>query len=313
RIIVGGSCFVVLNMTLNNLLRSEGAAMHSSMGQMLGAVINIILDPIMIFGLDMGITGAAVATVISQASSTLFLLSFYLRRKGVLQPMSLKNVRLHLSTYRGIMTLGLPTFVRSILGSVSFGILNNAAGSYGDAAIAAVSITMRLFMLLMMALLGLGQGLQPLAGYNFGARQIDRVRKTISIVFRTAILVGLAAGALAFFGAESIIRIFAPQDTDVIRMGVEAIRYMSVALVPVGLVIMFGGVFQALGDGRSALLLAAGQQGLFLLPLIIFLPRFLGVSGVFAAMPLGFVMAFVIGLVLMIKTARNLRLMEQTA
>lgn len=307
RIIIGGSVFLVLNMTLNNLLRAEGASMYSSMGQILGAVLNIILDPILIFGLDMGITGAAVATVIAQACSTLFLLSFYVRGKGELHPISLKNVHLHWATYAAIMTLGLPTFIRQILGSISFGIMNNAAAQFGDGAIAAISVTLRLFMLLLMGLMGLSHGLQPLAGYNYGAGNIARVRATIRIVFTTAVLVGGVFGAAGFILAEPIMRVFIPQDAAVIVMGVEAIRWMALALVPVALVIMFGGVFQALGDGWSALILAAGQQGIFLIPLILLLPRVWGLTGVLSAMPLGFVLAFIVGLFLMLRTRSALR------
>ena len=202
RVILGGSVFQVVNMTTNNLLRSEGASGHSSIGQIIGAVLNIALDPIFIFALDMGVTGAAVATVIAQAGSTLFLLAYYALRKGVLAPTNPRHVRLRLATYRAIMVLGFPTFVRQILGSLSFGVLNNAAG---------------------------------------------------------------------FVLAPSIIRFFAPQDPAVVEMGSFAMRAMSVALIPIGLVVMFGGIFQALGDGRSALVLAAGQQGAFLIPLVLVL------------------------------------------
>jgi Na+-driven multidrug efflux pump len=197
------------------------------------------------------------------------------------------------------MTLGVPTFVRQVLGSVSFGILNNAAGSYGDSAIAAISVTFRVFMLLLMALIGLAQGLQPLVGYNYGAKRFGRVRDTVRLVLRTAAGIGLVAGLTGYLFAPGIIRVFTPQDAEVIRMGTLAMRYMAVAVVPVALVIMFGGLFQALGDGRSALLLAAGQQGLFLIPLVLILPRFLGLNGVFLAQPAGFVFAFLIGLLLL--------------
>ena len=301
RIIIGGSVFQVCNMTLNNLLRSEGAALHSSTGQILGAVLNMILDPIFIFVLNMGITGAAVATVISQGVSMLYLAGFYFRKKGALEPFRRSNFHPTVHTYRDIMVLGLPTFVRQILGSISFGIVNNAAGRYGDSAIAAISVTFRLFMLLLMGLMGLAQGLQPLAGYNYGARNFDRVRKTFRIVFEAAVIICAVAAVGSFIFAAPLMRIFTPQDPQVVAMGVLAMRMMAVALVPVGLVLMFGGIFQALGDGRSALVLAAGQQGLFLIPLVLILPRLFGLPGVFAAQPAGFFLAFLIGLVLMKK------------
>ncbi len=306
RVIIGGSVFQVLNMTTNNLLRAEGASLHSSLGQMTGALLNIALDPIFIFALNMGVTGAAVATVISQAVSTAFLLSYYVLKRGVLAPLRLHFVRLRWATYRALMTLGVPTFVRQVLGSVSFGILNNAAGNYGDAAIAAISITFRVFMLLFMVLIGLAQGTQPLIGYNFGAKQFDRVRATMRVSFTVAVSIGVVAGTIGFAFAPGIITIFAPQDPDVITMGTQALRYISLVLVPIGMVVMFGGIFQALGDGRSALFLAAGQQGLFLIPLVLILPRFFGLTGVFASQPAGFTLAFLAGLLLLERTRRRM-------
>jgi putative MATE family efflux protein len=307
RVIIGGSVFQVLNMAVNNLLRSEGASLHSSLGQMVGAVLNIILDPIFIFVLDMGVTGAAVATVIAQGTAMLFLLSYYVAKRGVLNPLDPAHVRLRWSTYRALMTLGVPTFVRQILGSFSFAVLNNAAGNFGDPAIAAISVTFRLFMLLFMALIGLAQGLQPLVGYNYGAKRFDRVRGAIRLVFITAFTVGVVAGFIGFVFAPAIMGVFAPQDPAVIAMGTEAMRFMAVAIVPIGFVVMFGGIFQATGDGRSALLLAAGQQGLFLIPLVLLLPRLFGTTGVFAAQPAGFIFAFVVGLLLYRRASRNMR------
>ncbi len=295
RIIVGGSVFQMVNMTTNNILRSEGAAIHSSVGQILGAALNIILDPIFIFVFDMGVTGAAVATIVSQAVSALWLVSYYARRKGVIQPLSPRNVRLRPWVFREVMELGFPTLVRQVLGSLSFGILNNAAAVWGDPAIATISVTFRLFLLVLMTLIGLAQGLQPLAGYNFGARRYGRVRRTLRIVFVTAVGIGAGAGLVGFVFATGIMRLFVPQDAEVVRMGTVALRIVSVSLIPVSLSIMFGGVFQALGDGRSALLLAAGQQGVFLIPMILILPRLFGIAGVFAAQPAGFLLAFLVG------------------
>jgi putative MATE family efflux protein len=306
RIIIGGSVFQMINMTANNLLRSEGASLYSSVGQIIGAGLNIVLDPIFIFVFDMGITGAAVATVISQAISATWLLWYYVMKRGILHPLTLRNVRIDGATFREMMNLGFPTMVRQILGSISFGVLNNAAARWGDAAIASISITFRLFLLLMMALMGLAQGLQPLAGYNYGAKRFDRVRRTMRIAFAVAAITAVTAGIVAFVWAEGILRLFAPQDLEVIRMGTLALRITSIALVPVALVIMFGGVFQALGDGRSALILAFGQQGAFLIPMILILPTFMGLPGIFAAQPAGFTLAFIVGLFLLRRTLRRL-------
>jgi putative MATE family efflux protein len=311
RVIVGGSVFQVMNMCLNNILRSEGASLHSSIGQILGAITNIVLDPIFIFVCKWGITGAALATILSQGISTLYLSSYYLREKGVINPFSFSFFHPSAATYRDIMNLGIPTFVRQILGSISFGIVNNATAVYGDNAIAAISITFRLFSLFMMGLTGLAQGLQPLVGYNYGARRFDRVHETVHKVFSVAIIVGAVSGVLVFIFAAPIMKIFVPQSPDVIVMGTEALRMNASALIPTGIAIMYGGIFQALGNGRYALILAAGQQGLFLIPLVLILPFFFKLSGVFAAQPAGFSFAFLIGLILYLKQKKILSIQEE--
>ncbi len=306
RIIVGGSVFQVSNMCLNNLLRSEGASLHSSTGQILGAVINMILDPVLIFVFHMGISGAAIATIFSQFVSTLFLSSYYLRKKGVINPFSFSYFHPSKTTYKNIMILGVPTFVRQILGSISLGILNNVTKPYGDNAIAAISVSFRLFSLFMMGLTGLGQGLQPLVGYNYGAKKIDRVYETIHKVFFIAIIVGFITGIVVYIFAASIMSIFVPQAKDVIAMGSLALRFTAVALIPTGIAIMYGGIFQALGNGRYALILAAGQQGIFLIPLVLLLPLAFGLSGIFAASPAAFCLAFLIGIILYTKQKKKL-------
>ncbi|WP_319559653.1 MATE family efflux transporter [Marispirochaeta sp.] len=311
RIIIGGSVFQVLSMCLNNLLRAEGASLHSSTGQILGAVLNIVLDPIFIFLLDMGLAGAAVATVISQGIGCFYLLSYYLRGNGALHPLSVVHFRPIPAICGPMMALGVPTFVRQVLGSISLSFLNNAAGEYGDAAIAATSIVFRLFMLLLMSLMGVAQGLQPLVGYNFGAGNIPRVRETLRKVLVTTVAFCTVAGVIFYFFAPGIISIFASRNQTVREIGTLALRLTAVVLVPTGLVLMFGGVFQALGDGTSALLLAAGQQGLFLIPLVLILPRIFGVAGVVAAQPAGFLLAFGVGLLLFVRTKRMLSEREE--
>lgn len=310
RVIVMGSIFQVFNMCINNILRSEGATLHSSIGQVTGAVINVVLDPILIFKFGMGITGAAVATIVSQAIVSVLLASFYIRQRGVLHPFKFSNFHPTKETYSQIMVLGTPTLARNIMGSVSFGILNNMAGMFGNSAIAAVSISMRLFSILFMSLMGLAQGFQPLTGYNYGAKQYDRVHKAIKIVFITAVLVGFIVGIAAYLFAYNIMYIFSPQDQEVIRLGMISIRMMSAILIPIGLVIMFGGVFQTLGNGKYAMILAVGQQGLFMIPLVLILPHFFGVNGVFAAQPAGFFLAFVIGIFLYVKQHQILKRAE---
>ncbi len=306
RIILGGAVFQILNMSVGNMLRAEGAASHASIGQILGAVLNIILDPIFIFGLNMGVAGAAAATVIAQGVGTLYLMSVYFRGKTVLRITRFAYFTPKRWIYAGIMAVGTPTLARQVLGSVSMGLLNNAAGRFGDVALAAMSVNFRIFMLVMAVLIGMSQGLQPLAGYNYGASQFNRVRGTLKISMLFSLGFAGCAGLILAIFAPTIIGIFAPQNEAVIQVGAMGLRLTSAGAVPMACAVVFGGFFQALGKAKASLLLALGQQGIFLVPMALLLPMFFGIEGVFAAMPVAFTMAFAVGLILLQRVLREL-------
>lgn len=309
RIIIGGSIFQVINMCMNNTLRAEGAAGHSSVGMMLGAGLNIALDPLFIFVFGMGLAGAATATIIAQGIAALYLSSFYLRKRGVIR-LKISEFTPTKAVFSGIMALGLPTLARQVLGSLSMGFLNNAASGFGDSAIAAVSVTFRIFMIVFMVLIGLGQGLQPLAGYNYGARAFDRTRQTLKVTIVWSVLISGVAALGFFVFASGIIRLFVPQNPRVVELGTFALRAVSIGVFPIAFAIISGGFFQALGEGRAAMLLALGQQGLFLIPLILILPPLMGVKGVFLAQPLGFTLAFTVALLLLRKVLGKMKTQE---
>ncbi len=280
-IIIMGSIFTMMNMTMNNLVRAEGNAQRFMVAMVSGALLNVALDPIFIFGFGMGIKGAAAATVISQSVSTVIILEYFVRKKSFTN-LSIRLFRFSLHIYSEIFKIGLPTFLRQFLSSFSVALLNNAAGAFGDHAVAAVGITMRVLMLGMMVLFGYGQAFQPVAGYNYGAKKFSRVFEALnfSILVTTVFATFFAIIGMVIPG--SIVSIFS-NDPEVIDVGSRALRAVSIFFPSFGFVITFTVLFQALGKGFAAGLLSMSKQGLFLIPAIIVLPRLFELNGVIYA------------------------------
>jgi putative MATE family efflux protein len=310
RIIIGGSFFQILNMCMNNLLRAEGAARYSSIALITGGVLNIIFDPIFMFVLDFGLAGAAMATITAQMVSTLYLLYYFVSDRGVLK-IRFRDFSPRFGLYRDIMTVGLPTFFRQVLTSIAMGMFNNAAAAYGDPAVAAIGIVMRVVSLLMMAIFGIGQGLQPLAGYNFGARQFSRViDATKKALVWSTVFAGCMAAAFFVF-ARWIVLAFS-QDPEVVSLGVRAFRFLSTTMIFVGSQVVFSTLYQALGKGRQAGILAVARQGIFFIPLVLILPRMWGLNGVFLAQPAADILAFLVTAVLALVEMAELKKMRDT-
>ena len=308
-IIIGGSIFQMLNMCLNNIVRAEGASAYSGRAMIMGAGLNVILDPIFMFVLDMGIAGAAWATITSQLISNLYLLRFFLKEMGVIR-IGPKHFTFSGENYAEIMKIGVPTFVRQILLSVSMGVMNNSASVYGDGAIAAIGVVTRLLALVTYVIYGLGQGFQPIAGFNYGAKQYDRVHKSFRITIIWSSTFSIFVSGLFLLFAPVLILLFS-EDPEVVAIGTRALRFSSLTLMLLGLQNTSGIFFQALGKGRETAFLAMARQGLFLVPLILILPRFLGLNGIIYSQPIADLLTVVVTLVLLAANSRSLALEEK--
>jgi putative MATE family efflux protein len=304
RIIIGGSVFQVQNMCMNNMLRSEGAAAYSGRALIIGGLLNIILDPIFMFVFKMGLAGAAAATIISQMISTTYLLRYFLLKKGTLR-IKVSDFSPRAGIYRGIMIIGLPTFSRQVLMSISMGMLNSAAAIFGDAAVAGIGISIRVISLVMMVIFGIGQGLQPLAGYNYGARQYDRVLGSVNKALSWSTIFAAVMSIVFWVTAGRILTIFT-QDTSVISIGVKAIRFTSITLVLVGFQNTYAILFQALGKGLQAAVLAIVRQGVFFIPAILILPRLFGLNGVVMSQATADVLSFAVTIPLALIEVKHL-------
>jgi putative MATE family efflux protein len=297
-VIIAGSILNMMNMTMNNLVRAEGNAPRFMMAMVSGALLNVALDPIFIFGFGMGVVGAALATVISQSVSTMILLEYYLRKKSYTR-LSIKLYRFSLHIYGEIFKIGLPTFLRQFLSSFSVALLNNAAAAYGDHAVASVGITMRVLMLGMMVLFGYGQAFQPVTGYNYGARNYSRIFEALKFSLMVTTAFAIVFGIVGMVFPGMIINIFS-DDPEVIEIGSQALRAVSIFFPTFGFVLTFNYLFQGMGKGLSAGILSMAKQGIFLIPAVITLPRIFGLNGViYAQTTADFFTLFVAGILAM--------------
>lgn len=262
--------FNIVNMTLNNIIRSEGNSKYSMFAITIGAVLNIILDPIFIFPLGMGVQGAAIATVIGQAFSTVYLLLYFKKGKSFIK-IDFKLFSFSKEIYAQILKIGIPSFSMEFLASLSISFLNSAAVAYGDAAVAATGITIRLNTLLLYVLIGYGQGFQPVVGYNYGAKEYGRVREAIKISLIWTTAFSIISTIVFDVCAEPLIRAFS-RDPEVIKVGVDFIIAVGILRPLLGLQIVYLTLFQALGKSRQAAVLAIGRQGLFFIGAILTLP-----------------------------------------
>ena len=310
QVILLGAPFMCTSFVMNNDLRAEGRAVLAMLGIGFGGLLNMVLDPVFIFTFDMGIQGAAIATVLSQVVSFAILISHYIRGRSAVR-IRLRWVSRQRAVYWEILRTGAPSFFRQGLASVASVMLNRAAGLYGDAAIAAMSVVGRVFMFILSALLGFGQGFQPVAGYNYGARRYDRLRQAYFFCLKVGVVGLFIMAAIGFMFAPDIMAIFRRDDPLVIAIGSRAFRLQCALLPFQALVVISNMLFQSTGQAKEATLLAVSRQGLFFLPLILLLPAlFDSILGVQLAQPIADLLTALLTLPLVIRFWRKLSLLE---
>lgn len=309
RYILLGAPVMACSFVLNNVLRAQGRATLAMVGIGLGGVLNIGLDPFFIYTLNLGISGAAIATLISQCVSFGVLFSFYLRGKSIIK-ISARAIARDAGTYGLILKTGMPSFCRQGLASMSTVALNINAAVYGDAAVAAMSVVGRIFMFILSAMIGFGQGFQPVVGYNYGAKEYGRVRQAFWFTFKVGmVLLGVLA-VIGFFVAPQAMALFRRDDMEVIAIGAFAMRAQCLALPLQPLIVCCNMTFQSVGKSWQATFLAAARQGIFFLPLILLLPQFMGLTGVQLTQPFADILSFGVAAVLAVRFFKELKVLE---
>jgi putative MATE family efflux protein len=286
RIIVAGSVFQALGFGLNALIRGEGSPRFAMVTMLIGALLNLLLDPLFLFAFGWGMRGAAWATVISQAVSAVWVMGYFLTGRGLLQ-LHTRNLKLRWSTCALIVSMGSPLFAMQLAASVMNAILNSQLRAYGgDLAISVIGIIHAVALFIAMPIFGLNQGAQPIIGYNYGAQRYDRVKKTLQTAILLATGICVAGFLIVMLFPAQVIGLFNPRDPMLMRLGTHAIRICLVMFPIIGFQIVSASYFQAVGKPKHALLLGLSRQVLLLIPAILILPRFFGLDGVWAALPI---------------------------
>ncbi len=292
-VILLGAPLMCSSFVLNNSLRSEGKAVLSMIGLTFGGVLNIALDPLLIKYFEMGVSGAAWATLISQCVSFMILLSFYLTGRSIVK-LSVRNISKSYRDYLLLIKTGLPTVFRQGLGSLATTLLNVQANAYGDAAIAAVGIANKVYMLLRSFVIGIGHGFQPVAGYNYGAGKNDRVRSAFWVATALGTAVSVAASLLLLTIPDLIIGLFGPETVQTAELGARMLRIFGYAIPFLGYSTFVNQLYQSLGFVRGATFLASCRQGIFFVPLIFVLPYFFGLDGILSTQSVSDILTFVV-------------------
>ena len=281
--------FMTGSYTLNNLLRYEGKASLGMVGLMAGAVLNIALDPILMFMLDLGIAGAAIATASSQILSFFILLSMFLRGKTAVT-LSIRNADLRPSSVLEIMTTGAPSMLRQILNSAATILLNGSAAVYGDEAVAAMSIVSRITFFVFALALGIGQGFQPVCAFNYGAGKYSRLKKAyqVTVFFSETVILVTASAALLLSGR--LIGVFR-DDPAVIEIGTRALRLQMVTILFLPFTTCTEMLYQSTGHRIGATFLSGARSGLFFIPSLLLLSALRGLNGIQEAQPLAYLLS----------------------
>lgn len=299
-----GAPYMTASLVLNNQLRFQGNAMYGMVGIVVGAVVNIALDPVLIFMCGMGISGAALATIISQFISFVILLWVSQRGPGI--HISLQKVRFSADFLKEIVRGGFPSLCRQGLGSVATIALNMAAGVYGDAAIAGMSIVSRITMFAYSALIGFGQGFQPVCGFNYGAKLYDRVREAFYFCLKTAAGFLILLSVAGYIGAPQLVELFRKGDPEVTAVGIAALRFSCISFSLSGGIVMSNMFLQSIGMAVRASVVAAARQGLFFLPLIFILPSIMGLKGVEMCQMVSDILTFLLAMPLSVSVLRKM-------
>ena len=315
RAILVGAPIIMASLVLNNQMRFQGNAAYAMVGISTGAVLNIGLDALFILAWNMEVFGAALATVIGQTVS-LILLMIGTERSDCIK-IRLRSVRFNKATVAEICRGGLPSLGRQGLASVSTACLNNMAGIYGvaayggiaaagTAAVAAMTVVSRIMMFASSALIGFGQGFQPVCGFNYGAGLYSRVKKAFGFCVKVSVGVLVVIAVAVFIFAGDIISLFRGNDAIALEIGTAALRYQIITFPAMAWVVMSNMMLQTMGRVVGATLLAVARQGVMFIPAVLILPLFLGLDGVLWAQPVADVLSLILAIPVAVKVLKEL-------
>lgn len=308
--IMAGALLQNIGFGINNIIRAEGNPKIAMATMLIGAVINTVLDPIFIFVFKMGIKGAAIATIFAQAVSSIWVLYYFFSGKSTLE-IKRENLSLDKGTIKTIMSIGISPFSMQIAASLVTTIFNKKLLIYGgDLAVGAMGIVNSISMLFLMPMFGINQGMQPIIGYNYGAKQYKRVRETLKLAIKSAVIIATIGFLVVEVFPTALIKIF-NKDEQLVSIGVHGMKIFLSMLPVVGFQVVSSNYFQAVGKAKIAIFLSLSRQVILLIPMLLILPSIFGLNGVWIVSPVSDVLAGVITMFFLSKDMKQLKRLER--
>ncbi|MBO4759751.1 MAG: MATE family efflux transporter [Spirochaetaceae bacterium] len=280
-----GAPFVVLSFAFSNIVRGEGSSKTSMFGQMLGMVVNMILDPIMILGMKMGVSGAAIATIIGNICTCTFYLVYILSSKRTALSISPAEFRMNQGIFSNVFAIGTPASLNNVLMSFSSILMNKFLANYGDIPIASMGIAMKANMFVVFMQLGLAVGVLPLIGYNYGAKNYKRMTSIIRFSAIANLCIGTTLTILYFWLTAPIVKLFI-DNQETVSYGIQMVRALQFSMPVLGILFILSNAFQAMGKSIPSMVLSISRQGFVFFPTLILMNKFIGLNGIIYSQPI---------------------------
>jgi len=311
-IILAGTVFQVVGFSLNNIIRAEGNPRIAMMSMIISAGTNIILNPLFIFGFGWGVKGSALATVISMIVLTVWVIFHFRSSKSVVK-LKLVNIRFDVKIVLEILAIGISPFFMQIANSIVQGLINTKLIAFGgDLAVGAMGIVNSVLTLIIMAIVAINMASQPIISYNYGAQSYKRVKETLKLAIIMSSLIAFVSFVLVEIFPVQIVSLFNSSDPNLIEFGKEGLQMCLFALPIVGFQVVIGNFFQSIGKAKIALLQTLLRQVIVLIPLLFILPNFMGLHGIWLAMPISDTFAAIVVVFILIKYWKKLDLLIET-
>lgn len=308
-IIAAGAPTIMFSTAFSNILRGEGAARQSMFGNLLGTIVNIILDPIMILWLGWGVTGAALATIIGNIAACIYYVVYFLQGKSTLT-INFKYFKMNEGIATGVAAIGIPASLNNILMSFANIILNQALVGYGDTPVAAMGVAMKSNMLVVLLQIGLCVGIQPLIGYNYGARNKKRLMSVFKFTGLVSVIMGTILTVAMVFARKTLIQVFI-NDAEVVSYGIQMVVALQLSAPFIGILFLCINTIQGMGKALPSLILTICRQGLIFIPLIFILNMIFGLQGVIYAQPAADYLSIVLAILICIHLFRSMEHKEK--
>ena len=304
KIYVTGSIINVFTVMMNNLLTAQGATKFTMIAMLTGSIANVILDPVMIYGMDLGIEGAAIATVISLCINMALYIGYIAKKKGVLR-FSVRNIAPSKTIYAEVLKIGIPVLLFQLLASTAMGSINTAAKPYGAFAVAAMGAVTRIMTVVTYVVFGFLKGFQPFAGYNYGAKKYERLKKSIRLCMIWSTVFCIVAAIVLFIFADPIVSLFGT-DIEMAGIAAKALRLNAVLFITFGFQMVYASLYLAIGKSLVGSVLSLSRQGIFFFPLVLVLPHVMGLTGVVWVQPMADLLTTILTIVFAVRINHTL-------